>query len=367
MLRRKTPSEWYRNLYIVPILISLVGLYFIFEGSSIRALTTYDDSLFFIKRQAIWFICGVISMFILSRFDYRRLYIFAIPSMIFTFITLIAVLIPGIGSRINGARRWIDLGPFGFQPAEFAKLSIVLYLSAWFRHREKQRIIAFILLLLALAVLIMAQPDMGTAIITIGLALGIYFIAGIDMRQLLWVIPIFIGGALITAQSATYRLHRLRVLLDSDLDPLGIGYQVRQIMIAIQNGGLLGLGFGGSKQKYLFLPEAHTDSIFAIFVEEMGFVGAVGLISLYALLLYYLYRVTMQTRDRFGFMLSSSILIFFGLQSFLNLAAMTRLAPLTGVPLPFMSNGGTNMLISYILIGISISIARFSRQITPKT
>jgi cell division protein FtsW len=208
----------------------------------------------------------------------------------------------------------------------------------------------------------MLQPDMGTAIIVVLLAIGMYFMAGVDIKQLLWLIPIFIIGALITAQSATYRLHRLRVLFDSDLDPLGIGYHVRQVMIAMQNGGMLGLGLGASKQKYGFLPEAHTDSIFAILVEETGFIGGLGLIFLYALFMYYLYRVVAQTKDRFGFMLASGVLIFFGLQSVLNLAAMTKLAPLTGVPLPFISNGGTNLLMSYVMMGIAISINRFSNN-----
>ncbi len=360
MDRKKINTAWYNNLYILPIILSLIGLYFVYEASSIRAIVTYNEDIYFLKRQALWCILGITSMLVVSRISYRRLSALALPSIIFSIITLVAVLIPGIGSKINGARRWIDLGPLGFQPAEFAKLSVILYLSAWFRQREKQRIIAFIALLFVLAALVMLQPDMGTAIIIICVSLAMYFVAGIQIKQLLWVIPLFGLVAVVTAQSASYRLHRLRVLFDSQLDPLGIGYHVRQIAIALQNGGLLGLGFGASKQKNLFLPEAHTDSIFAIFVEEMGFVGALGLIALYALFLYYLYRVIVQTKDRYGFMLSSGVLIFFGAQSILNLAAMTRLAPLTGVPLPFISNGGTNLLISYILVGIVISVSRHS-------
>lgn len=358
MDRKKLNAAWYNNLYILPIILSLIGLYFVYEASSIRAIEAYKDDMYFLKRQILWCGLGITSMILVSRISYRRLSSLALPAIIFSLITLVAVLIPGIGSKINGASRWIDLGPFGFQPAEFVKLSVILYLAAWFRQREKQRIFAFIALLLLLAGLVMLQPDMGTAIIIITLSLGMYFIAGVQIRQLLWVLPVFVGIAVVTAQSASYRLHRLRVLFDSTLDPLGIGYHVRQVTIALQNGGLLGLGFGASKQKNLFLPEAHTDSIFAIFVEEMGFIGAIGLIILYALFLYYLYRVIVQTKDRYGFMLASGILIFFGIQSILNLAAMTKLAPLTGVPLPFISSGGTNLLVSYILVGIVISVSR---------
>jgi len=358
MSRIKSKTAWYINLYTLPIILTCIGLYFVFEGSSIRALTLYEDPYFFVKRQAMWFFLSLIGMFVCSRLNYRRLYIIALPAVILSIVLLIAVLIPGIGSNVNGARRWFNLGPFNIQPAEIAKSAIILYLAAWFRHREKQRIIAFILLLLVIAGLIMLQPDMGTTMIIVLTSIGMYFVAGVDLKKFFMVLPALALVAIITAQSATYRLHRLLVLFDINSDPQGIGYHVRQIIIAMQNGGLLGLGFGGSKQKFLFLPEPHTDSIFAIIVEELGFLGGFGLISLYALFLYYMYRVVVQMKDRFGFMLGSGIVLFFGFQSLINLAAMTRLAPLTGIPLPFISYGGTSLLISFCFVGIMISLTR---------
>jgi cell division protein FtsW len=358
MSRLKTKSAWYINLYTLPIILTCIGLYFVYEGSSIRSLNLYQDSFFFVRKQAMWFGLALLAMFIFSRLNYRRLYIIALPVVIVSIVLLVAVLIPGLGSNVNGARRWFNLGPFNIQPAELAKSAIILYLAAWFQHREKQRIIAFVLLLLVIAGLIMLQPDMGTTMIVVLISLGMYFVAGVDLKKFFIVLPAFVLVAIITAQSATYRLHRLLVLFDVNRDPQGIGYHVRQIIIAIQNGGLFGLGFGGSKQKFLFLPEPHTDSIFAIIVEELGFLGALGFISLYALFLYYLYRVVVQMKNRFGFMLGTGIMLFFGFQSLLNLAAMTRLAPLTGVPLPFISYGGTSLLISFCLVGIMINLAR---------
>ncbi len=358
MTRIKHNTAWYINLYTLPIILTCIGLYFVFEGSSIRALNLYQDPFFFVKRQLMWFIFAIVGMVICSRLNYRRLYIVALPTVILSIALLIAVLIPGIGSRVNGATRWINLGPFNVQPAEIAKSAVILYLAAWFQHREKQRIVAFLLLLLIIAGLIMLQPDMGTAMIIVLVSICMYFVAGVDLKKFFMVLPALAIVAVITAQSASYRLHRLRVLFDINQDPQGIGYHVRQIIIAIQNGGLFGLGFGGSKQKFLFLPEPHTDSIFAIIVEELGFVGGLGLICLYALFLYYLYRVVVQMKDRFGFMLASGIMLFFGLQSLINLAAMTRLAPLTGIPLPFVSYGGTSLLISFCLVGVMISLAK---------
>lgn len=358
MSRSKSEKAWYINLYTLPIILTCIGLYFVFEGSSIRALSLYGDAFFFVKKQAMWFAFSLVGMYVCSRLNYRRLYVIALPTVIMSVILLIAVLIPGIGTNVNGARRWINLGPFNLQPAELAKSAIILYLAAWFRHREKQRIIAFVLLLLVIAGLIMLQPDMGTAIIVVFISIGMYFVAGVDLKKFFIVLPALALVAVVTAQSATYRLHRLLVLFDINQDPQGIGYHVRQIIIAIQNGGLLGLGFGGSKQKYLFLPEPHTDSIFAIIVEELGFLGGLGFICMYALFLYYLYRVVVQMKNRFGFMLGAGIMLFFGFQSLINLAAMTRLAPLTGVPLPFVSYGGTSLLISFCLVGIMINLAR---------
>jgi cell division protein FtsW len=350
--------RWGGNLFAIPVLLSVIGLYFVFEASSIRAQLSYGDSLFFAKRQALWIVLGILAAIILSRIRYEHLYILAFPAVIVSIVLLVLVLVPGIGERVNGAQRWIDLGAFSFQPAEFVKLAVILYLSAWFRYREKKRIIAFIILLSIFAGLIMLQPDMGTAMIIALLSVAMYFVAGSELKQLLWLLPVFTVVALFTAQSATYRLERLLTLFDINRDPLGIGYHVRQIVIALQNGGVFGMGLGASKQKHLFLPEAHTDSIFAILVEETGFVGALGLITLYVLLLYHLCKVAIQTRERFGFMLVAGAMIFFALQSLLNLSAMTRLVPLTGVPLPFISSGGTNIFVSFCLIGICMSVAR---------
>lgn len=358
MSRIRQKTAWYTNLYTLPLLLTCIGLYFVFEGSSIRSLNIYGDTFYFLKRQAVWFMISLGGMFVCTRIDYRFFYKIALPTVVISILLLLLVLIPGFGVKVNGAQRWINLGIFSFQPAELVKLAVILYLAAWFQHREKQRIVAFILLMLIVTGLIMLQPDMGTTMIIVLISLGMYFLAGVDLKKFFLALPLFGVLTLITAQSATYRLHRLRVLFDINSDPQGIGYHVRQVMIALQNGALFGLGFGGSKQKFLFLPEAHTDSIFAIIVEELGFVGAFCLVAIYALFLYYLYRVVVQMKDRFGFMLGGGIMLFFGLQSLINLAAMTRLAPLTGVPLPFISSGGTNLFISFCLTGIMINLAK---------
>lgn len=357
MSSQKVTSYWYSNLYTLPIILTLIGLFFVYESSSIRSLEYYGDSFYYFKKQLIWFALGVGSMYFFSRFDYKKIVYFALPSIIVSIVLLIAVLIPGIGMVVNGARRWISIGFSSFQPAEVVKAAIIIYLSAWFQHREKQRIFAFAILLLFIIALIMAQPDMGTSLVVGSIAVGMYFLAGVDLKQLLLLIPAFVALAIVTAQSASYRVQRLLALFDVNFDPQGTGYHVRQILVAIQNGGLIGMGIGASKQKFLYLPEAHTDSIFAIFVEELGLVGAIAFIALSSVFLYYLYRVVIQAKDRFGFMLGSGIFLYFGIQSIANLASMTRLIPLTGVPLPFISYGGTHLFISFTLVGIAISIS----------
>lgn len=209
--------------------------------------------------------------------------------------------------------------------------------------------------------LIMAQPDMGTAIIIFSLSILIYFLAGFELHFLLVLLPVAAVAGFILVHVSPYRFKRLLAFFNPDLDPLGITYHINQILISLSNGGIFGQGFGASRQKYLFLPEAHTDSIFAIIGEETGFIGGLFLIGALLILLYLLYRIATGATDRFGKLLAGGIFSFFSLQILINLGAMVKLIPLTGVPLPFFSYGGSNLLTTFILLGIILNIARQSR------
>ncbi|MCA9371311.1 putative lipid II flippase FtsW [Candidatus Woesebacteria bacterium] len=355
---RKIAFPHMTSLFITTLLLSLVGLLFVFEASSVNALQNFDNSFYFLNLQVRWFVIGFAVLLAFAFFDYKKLYYVAFPFFGIVLVLLVAVLIPSIGQKIGGARRWIDLGFFALQPSEFAKLAIIMYLSSWFLHKEKSRFLPFISLVGILMFLILLQPDMGTAIIVFGLCVIMYFFSGENILYLLVLLPTAVAGFIGLIIAAPYRMQRITAFLDPSKDPQGVGYHINQILISLSNGGFLGEGFGASRQKYLFLPEAHTDSIFAIVGEEFGFVGGVLLIFLYGFLLYNLYAIYQKTSDRFGKLLIGAIFVFFGLQILTNLGGMVSLLPLTGVPLPFISYGGSHMLVSCILIGIAMNIAR---------
>lgn len=348
-------------LFTLPVVLSLAGLFFIFEASSVRSFHEFGESFHYFKLQFIWILLGITAMIFLSFVDYKKLYLLSLPMMLFTIFLLFIVLVPGIGQKAGGARRWIDLGLINLQPTELAKLSIVVYLSSWFINREKKRFFSFLTLLLILMLLIILQPDMGTAIIVFSLSIVIYFFAGVQLSYLFLLLPASVGIFLLLVKISPYRFKRILAFFDPSLDPLGITYHINQILISLGSGGLQGLGFGASRQKYLYLPEAHTDSIFAIIGEEFGFIGGILLIFTFIYLMMCIYKVMTNTSDRFGKLMAVGIFAFFNLQIIVNLAGMVNLLPLTGVPLPFISYGGSNLMISFIFMGLLINIAKKSK------
>lgn len=354
-------TTYYKWLFVLPILLSVVGLFFVFEASSVRSFTESGDSFRYLKLQFVWIVMGIIAMIMFSLFDYRRLYHISLFMMVTTIILLTIVLLPGLGHAAGGARRWIDLGFFKLQPTELAKASTLIYLAAWFIKPEKKRFFSFFLLLGILMGLIIMQPDMGTAIIIFSLSIIIYFLAGIDLHYLLFFLPLSFGGFYFLTKISPYRFRRVMAFFNPALDPLGITYHINQILVSLSQGGIFGRGFGASRQKYLFLPEAHTDSIFAIIGEEVGFIGASALIICFFVFIYYMYLVSARTSDRFGKLLAGGIFGFFSLQIIINLCAMVNLLPLTGVPLPFISYGGSHIITSFMLVGIAINIAKRNR------
>ena len=351
-------NKFFTTLVTIPLILSLVGLIFIFEASAVNSARQFSDSLHYLKSQMIWIFFGLIVMTIFSFFDYRKLYFLSFVSLILTIVLLVVVLIPGIGSSAGGARRWIDFGFFNLQPTELAKFSIIIYLSSWFTNKEKKRFLPFITLMGFVVFLIILQPDMGTAIIVFLISLIIYYFSGANLMDFI----VILGGAIVSfyllIKISPYRLNRLLAFFNPDIDPLGISYHINQIFISLSGGGLLGRGFGASRQKYLFLPEAHTDSIFAIIGEEYGFVGALILISLYFVFVYKIYHLIRLSPDRLSRLVMIGIFAFFNLQFIINLAGIVGLFPITGVPLPFLSYGGSNLLISFALIGIMMNIEK---------
>jgi cell division protein FtsW len=353
------PDYWLIGT-IVPL--SLFGLLMVYNSSVAMAIRDFGNQYYYLQEQAKWLGLGLIILCIFSCIDYRFWKRIAFPTMIGTIVLLCIVLLPGIGIQALGAKRWINLGFFVLQPAEFAKLSMIIYLSAWFSGKSNQRLISFLVLLGVFVGLIMLEPDLGTAMILILTSIGVYFFSGAPLQQFALVLPVIGVGVTSLALFSPYRFKRLLTFFNPEQDPLGASYHIRQAIIAIGSGGIFGVGLGQSRQKYEYLPEANTDSIFAIIGEELGFIGCVALIAVYIFILWRGFRIARRMDDTFGRNLALGITTWIGIQTIINISAMVALIPLTGVPLPFISYGGSSLIIMFAACGILINISRFVRQ-----
>ncbi|MBI2611409.1 putative lipid II flippase FtsW [Candidatus Gottesmanbacteria bacterium] len=345
-------------IFLVTGCLCLFGLVMVFESSNVNAFRDFGDQYYFVKDQLAWIVLGTVGLVFTSFYDYHKYYKLALPLLIGTIVLLVLVFIPGLGIQALGARRWLGIGNYSLQPAEFAKLTMAIYLAAWFAHKEKGRLLAFLLLVGLVAGLVILEPDLGTSLVLLSSALVMYFISGAPLWHFVAILPLGLSGILLLSITAPYRLKRLTTFLNPNEDPLGASYHIRQILIALGSGGLFGLGFGASRQKYEYLPEATTDSIFAIIGEEFGFLGAAIIILLYLLLLTRLIKIVINAPDRFGMFLASGLFSVIATQIVLNLGSMTTVFPLTGVPLPLISYGGSNMIVTLTSIGILLNIKK---------
>ncbi len=348
-------------LLAVVVVLTLFGLLMIFDASSFIAFRDFGDKFHYIKEQTRWAALGFGGLLFFSFFDYKKFYALSLPLLLVALLLLVLVFIPGVGVYALGARRWINTGVFILQPAEFVKFALAIYLSAWFSKKEKGRLLAFLLLLGLVVGLIMLQPDMGTASIILFEALIAYFLSGGSIASLLLLFPAIAIGGYILIKLEPYRLSRLTAFL-SPLDSTSpSSYHVKQILIALGMGGLTGVGLGNSLQKYAYLPENTTDSIFAILAEELGFMGSVMLIMVYIIFIWRGYRIALLAKDTFGRLLAGTIISFLAVQILMNLAAQTALIPLTGIPLPFISYGGSSLVIDLCAVGVLLNISKQSQ------
>lgn len=343
-------------LILIPIILTFFGVFMIYEASSINATRLYGDAFLFARQQLKWFALALIVFFVFLKLDYHYFYQLSIIILLINIVLLVLIFIPGFSGTILGAKRWLSIGPIHLQPSELTKFSLIVYLSSWFCFKERNRFFAFILLTSLLIGLVILQPDMGTASVLGICAVYLYYVSGAPYSHffLLLLIGILVGGFFIF--SSPYRMNRLTSFMDPSTDPQGISYHIGQINTALSLGGWFGTGYGSSKQKFQFLPEAHTDSIFAIVGENFGFVGTSILISGYLIFFYNLYKNVIKVKDKLGFLLSSSILFLLIIQCLINLGAIAQLIPLTGIPLPFISYGGSSLLTLYALLGIMFNI-----------
>lgn len=336
--------------------LTVFGLIMVGNASVVEAYRDFGDKLYYLRLQAQWAGLGLLAFLFTSFFNYRRLKFLALPFLIFNLICLFLVLIPGLGISALGARRWLGIGSIRFQPAELAKLTFVLYLSSFFAN--KKGALPFLTILGLMVVLIMLEPDLGTTVVLCFTGLAVYFASGAPLLQigLIGLIGIIGGAGLIF--SSAYRRERLATFLNPTSDPLGASYHIRQILIALGSGGLFGVGLGQSRQKYEYLPAVTTDSIFAVIAEELGFVGAAAILLLFLFLIWRGFKIACRAPDDFGKLLAVGITSWVGFQALVNLGAMVAIIPLTGVPLPFISYGGSSLVLALTGMGILVNISR---------
>lgn len=351
-------------LTVVTFALVLLGVVMILSASFVSAFAAYGSSFLFFKKQLIWALIGTGCFLLISRIDYHKLRGYGYLAIVAALFLLLAVLIPGIGAIAGGSARWLQLGPFSFQPSEFAKLALVLFGADVFSRKKESKLSDFshvalpmIPVLVLLTGLVLLQPDLGTTLLLGAIGMGMLFLAGTPMRYL---VPVGAAGAVVAVLAAfgqDYRRARILAFLDPWADPFNTGYQTIQSLIALGSGGWFGVGLGASRQKWLYVPNAHTDFIFSIFGEEAGLIGTLIVLSMFTFIAYLGVRVARQAPDRFGMLVAGGITIWIAIQALVNLGAVTAALPITGVPLPLVSFGGTSLVITLIGIAILVNIA----------
>ncbi len=350
-------------LFILGVLV-IFGLIMIASAGVMYSRVRFGDSYFFFKRQLFGVGVGVLLLYISQRTPYQLWkkisFIFFIASIFF----LALVFVPGVGARIYGASRWIQFGPLSFQPSEMLKLSLIIYLAAWFEGREEKvkdffdGLVPFMAIIGVIGFLLMKQPDMGTLGVIILIASCIFFIAGARLFHMLLMSLSGIASFFILVKTESYRMNRLLAFIHPELDPKGVGYQINQALLAIGSGGIFGVGLGNSLQKFNYLPEPVGDSIFAIIGEEFGLVGGTVVVILFMLLALRGITIAKGAPDVFSRLVASGVVTWIFFQALINIASISGLIPLTGVPLPFISYGGTSVVFLMVGMGILLNISK---------
>jgi len=365
--QKNSDVDWY--LIGVIWFLVVIGIIVISSAGVALGWQKYQDAYWFLKHQLLFGILPGSLLFIFFWFfDYRRLEKLAAPMLYISIGLLVLVLIPGIGAAWGSSRSWLNIFGYSLQPSEIVKLTFLIYLSAWLARKEERHfkdvgegLIPFAIILAIIVVLLVAQPDTGTMMIIAASSLTVYFVAGGRLLHLSWLGLAGIAGLWLIIRLAPYRLARMTTFLHPELDPQGRGYHINQALLAVGTGGWFGLGYGHSRQKFAYLPEPVGDSIFAVTAEEFGFFLSMALISLYVFIAIRGFKLAAKCRDQFARLLVVGIITWLSAQAFVNIGAIIGVMPLTGVTLPFISYGGTSMMMSLAAAGILANISKQTR------
>jgi cell division protein FtsW len=356
-----------------PMLLSIIallafGLVMVYSASVVTAYTAYGNQFYFLLRQSMYAVVGLLVMVVLMRFDYHYLRAVSLPGLVVSLVMLTVVLLPGLGKEAYGAQRWLRILGFELQPSEFAKVAIIVYMSHWFTTKREQvrdfanGFIPFVILLTIIVALLLKQPDLGTATVVVATAVAIFFVAGAHPLQL----ALFVGAAALALvpviRLAPYRMARVLAFLDPWQSSQGIGYHVVQALMAFGAGGVTGVGLGVGRQKFMYLPFPHTDSIFAVIGEELGLVGTLGTLLLFLFFTYRGLRIAWYAPDQFGRLLATGTTCMITFQALINMGVLTSSLPFTGITLPFISSGGSSLITKLMACGILLSVSRQTRS-----
>jgi cell division protein FtsW len=359
----KKPDTFFLTIFI---LILMSGILVLGSVSASFSQEKFGESFYFLRHQLIFgLIPGLALLLILYKTNLNFLKKYSPLFLLLSLILTAMVFVPQVGIKIRGGARWIGFGPFSFQPSEFLKLAFVIYLAAWLDSQTKgrsknftQTLVAFLTILFLISLFLIAQPDISTLGVIFATALVMFFLSKTPIWQTFLILTLAVLIFIPLIKAAPYRFFRILVLLNPDFDPLGIGYQIKQASIAIGSGKIFGLGLGLSQQKLGILPQSFSDTIFAIFAEETGFLGCLFLVLLYLMFFWRSFKIGREKKERFERLLTFGISFWICLQAFINIGAMVQILPLTGIPLPFWSYGGSHLIAEMGGVGILLKISK---------
>jgi cell division protein FtsW len=335
----------------------IFGLVMVYDASITQGLRDFQDANYYIRQQLIWTLIGLTVLFLFSRFDYKKFKPLSKPLIIISTILLLAVFIPSLGVSGGGAHRWLNIGPVTLQPAEIIKITGIIFLATIFEKRTRFLPLAVLVIVMTIITALL-QRDLGSTVVFVLTVTAVYFAAGAPIWHFFVALPVAVIGFVLLIVTSVYRSKRILAFMDPFSDPQGFTYHILQVLIALGSGGLLGLGLGHSRQKFEYIPEVVTDSIFAVVGEELGFLGSLFLIALFAFVVYRGLKIAENCSDNFGRILALGLISLIGIQAVINISSMIALLPLTGVPLPFISYGGSALVANLTAVGILLNISK---------
>lgn len=360
--KEKNPFDF--SFFLIVLGLLAFGLIMVFSASSEAARVTYDDAFYFIRKQMIWAVISIIAMLITSKIHYKKLAQYAGLIMVVAIVLLVVVLI--IGTDVNGGKRWLDFKIMNFQPSEAAKIALILFFAnALSKNKDALKhfttgLLPYLFMIGVVAALLMLEPHMSGTVVIVTIGVVMLFVAGARGTHLAAIGLPGLAGALVLIFTSEYRLQRVTSFMDPFKDKLGDGWQSIQSLYAIGSGGLFGLGLGRSRQKFLYIPEPQNDFIFAILCEELGLIGALVVIMLFIFLIYKGITIALNAPDTFSCLVATGITTLIAIEVIINIAVVTSSMPVTGMPLPFFSYGGTALLLHMVAMGIMLNISRYS-------